>query len=242
MNKVEHLPYQIDPSSNRNHYYETLWKQKALELLSKHEPDVKGWSLLDYGSGRGETLMLGAAIGMKVKGTDLDPECVRLSSSHGEAVVLDLADPVAQLGAKAYDIVTCFHVLEHVPSPVATLGHISKMARKYALLAVPNGRLMPDLLRPSRNCGSINEGHLQNWDHSHFLNLAERHCGLKLIEWTFDHVKIPILSNQICNLLGQKAAIFFETRVFKKLFPYQSTSIIGLFEVVGEPTSGISSH
>jgi 2-polyprenyl-3-methyl-5-hydroxy-6-metoxy-1,4-benzoquinol methylase len=234
MKKIRHLPYAIDPEKNRNHYYETLWKVKALELLAKHKTDLMGWNLLDYGSGRGETLLLASQMGMRPKGTDLDPECVRLSSAYGEAVVLDLTDPVNQLGRKAYDVVTCFHVLEHVPSPVQTLGHLTQMARCYVLLAVPNGRMMPDLLRPHRNVDSINEGHLQNWDHSHLLNLAERHCGLKLVEWTFDHVKLPILSNQICRFLGQKAAIFFETKIFKRLFPYQSTSIIGLFEVVGD--------
>jgi hypothetical protein len=232
MNKIKHLPYQIDPDKNRNAYYETLWKEKALELLAKHEPELNGWNLLDYGSGRGETLMLAAKLGMRVKGTDLDPECVRLSSAFGESVELDVADPVAQLGRKAYDVVTCFHVLEHVPSPVATLGHLTQMARRYVLLAVPNGCMMPDLLRPRRNVYEINEGHLQNWDHSHLLNLAERHCGLKLVEWTFDHVKLPIFSNQICKRCGQKAAIYFETGLFKRLFPFQSTSIIGLFRVL----------
>jgi hypothetical protein len=232
MKKVYHLPYTIDPEKNRNHYYETLWKVKALELLAKHRTDLKNWNLLDYGSGRGETLMLAAQMGMQVKGTDLDPECVRLSSAYGESVVLNPFEPVNQLGRKTYDVVTCFHVLEHVPSPIVTLGHLAQMAKRYVLLAVPNGCMMPDLLRPNRNVYRINEGHLQNWDHSHLLNLAEMHCGLKLVEWTFDHVKLPIISNQICRILGKKAAIFCETKVFKRMFPYQSTSVIGLFEVV----------
>jgi hypothetical protein len=149
--------------------------------------------------------------------------------------VLDLSDPVLQLGQKAYDVVTCFHVLEHVPSPVTTLGHLSQMARRYVLLAVPNGGLMPDFLRPSRNCREINEGHLQNWDHSHLLNLAERHCGLKLVEWAFDHVRLPIISDLMAKVFGDKAAMSMETGMFRRLFPYQSTSIIGLFKVEMPP-------
>lgn len=231
MNKIKHLPYQIDPLTKRSHYYETLWKEKALELLSRHETNLQGWSLLDYGSGRGETLMMAAKLGMKVRGTDLDPECVRLSSEHGPSVLLNLDDPVAQLGEKSYDVVSCFHVLEHVPAPVTTLQHLSRMARRYVLLAVPNGGMMPDFLRPRRNVYEINEGHLQNWDYSHLLNLAERHCGLKLVEWGFDHVKIPILSGKIAQVVGDKTAKYFETGLFRRLFPYQSTSIIGLFRV-----------
>ena len=231
MKKIIHIPYHIDPSTNRFHYYETLWKNVALGLLQRHEPQLQGWTLLDYGSGRGETLKIAKEMGMTVKGTDLDPKCVDMSSAFGPAELLNIADPVGQLGRKAYDVVTCFHVLEHVPSPVTTLGHISELARRYVLLAVPNGGLIPDVLRPRRNCREINEGHLQTWDHSHLLNLAQRHCGLCLVEWAFDHVKIPIISSQIAKILGQKVAVYLETGLFRSLFPYQSTSIIGLFKV-----------
>jgi SAM-dependent methyltransferase len=233
MSNVSHLPYQIDPDSNRNHYYETLWKIRALELLTEKAGNQAGKVLLDYGCGRGETMDLAKKQGMTVRGTDMDPECVRLASEYGPCEVLDLADPVAQFGEKAADVVACFHVLEHVPCPVETMNQLRRLSRKHLLLAVPNLRLIPDLLRKDRNVFAINEGHLQSWDHSHFLNLAERHCGMKHLAWTFDHVKIPILSNLICNRLGQKAAVKYETGLFRNLFPYQSNSIIGLFEVVG---------
>jgi len=231
MSRINHLPYQIDPRSDRNHYYETLWKLKALELLRQHEPQVSGWSLLDYGCGRGETLKLAREMGMTVRGTDLDPECVRLSSEFGQVDLLDLSDPVAQLGKEAYDVVACFHVLEHVPNPRETLNHLREMARRYVLVAVPNLAGIPDLLRPGRNVVQVNEGHLQSWNHSHFLNLAERHCGLQLVAWGFDHVKIPIASNLVLKMLGQRAIVSLETGLFRRFFPYQSTSIIGLFKV-----------
>src|SRR6476659_3119634 len=93
----KHIPYQIDPSKNRFHYYENLWKLVALGLLQKHF-DVRGKTLLDYGCGRGESLSLFATAGMNVTGTDTDPECVRIASSAGQAVQLNPADPVAQFG------------------------------------------------------------------------------------------------------------------------------------------------
>lgn len=231
MNGVKHLPYTIDPDSDRNHYYETLWKEKAFELLLKHEPNVAGWKLLDYGCGRGETVKMAKGLGMKASGTDLDPECVRCTREFGEADLLDVDDPVGQFGTKAYDVVTCFHVLEHVPRPVETLRHLQSLARKYVLLAVPNLGRIPDLLRQKRNVHEINEGHLQSWDHSHLLNMAERHCGLTHVDWAFDQVKIPMISATICRRFGQKAAIRLETGLFLRLFPFQSSSIIALFKV-----------
>jgi SAM-dependent methyltransferase len=231
MSHIKHLPYHIDPAADRNHFYETLWKEKAFELLLNHEREVKSWSLLDYGCGRGETLKMAKELGMVVKGTDLDRECVRLSDEFGSAELLDVENPVGQFGEKKYDVVSCFHVLEHVPRPVETLNHLREIARKYVLLAVPNLGRIPDLFRQGRNVYEVNEGHLQSWDHSHLLNMAERHCGLKHVAWGFDQVKIPIISSTICRHFGQKAAIRLETGLFRRMFPYQSTSIIALFKV-----------
>lgn len=232
MKTIRHLPYQIDPASNRNHYYETLWKETALQLLEQYEPALSSWSLLDYGSGRGETLALAKKRGMRASGTDSDLECVRLSSYHGTSELLNLNDPVAQFGRRQYDVVCCFHVLEHVPSPVVTLGHLGQIARRYVLLAVPNACIGASFIRPQKHIYEVNEGHLQIWNHAHLLNLAERHCNLKLVSWAFDHVKLPLISNLIFRIFGQKAAIHFETGLFKRLFPFQSCSIIGLFKVL----------
>jgi hypothetical protein len=37
-----HLPYTIDTRTNRFHYYETLWKETALDLLARYEPQLEG--------------------------------------------------------------------------------------------------------------------------------------------------------------------------------------------------------
>src|SRR5688572_28505184 len=88
MNRPRHLPYEIDSTKNRFHYYETLWEQRGLELLARHL-SPKGQSILDYGCGRGEALRIFSEAGYRMTGTDADPECVRLSSEHGSAVLLN---------------------------------------------------------------------------------------------------------------------------------------------------------
>lgn len=228
--EIQHIPYRIDPENNRNHHYETLWKQTALGLLREREPDLGNWSLLDYGCGRGETMAMAKELGMIPAGTDLDPECVRLASAFGRAEVLDPEDPVGQFGSKAFDVVACFHVLEHVPRPLETLIHLREMSKKYVLIAVPN------LSRPrnyfwNRNWdATINDGHLQSWDHSHFRNLAEKHAGLRILAWGHDATIFPPFSNLVLKTLGRKAAIRFETGLFRRLWPYGSISVIALME------------
>ena len=105
------------------------------------------------------------------------------------------------------------------------------MARSYVVLAVPNLRFLNWLFYKRFELSFINEGHLQGWDHWHFRNLAERHCGLELVEWGTDATILPLLSASANRLLGPSMTIKLETGMFKKLFPYHCLSIIGLFRV-----------
>lgn len=227
----KHLPYHIDPTADRAAYYETYWKLVGLELLKKHQPSG-GLTVLDYGCGRGESLDFFGKGGFKVLGVDVDPECVRLSSKFGKAELLAHPEsPLQQFSAKSHDVVICFHVLEHVDNPRLVLGSLAKIARKYVLVAVPNLRYLNSMFTRHVDISRVNEGHLQSWDHWHFRSLAERHCGLRLVEWGFDATRLPILSPVIEKLFGHKGAIWFETGLFRRLFPFHGVSIIGLFAV-----------
>jgi SAM-dependent methyltransferase len=225
---VRHLPYEINPEKNRFHYYETLWKHVGVDLLKKHYR-TEGKSLLDYGCGRGETMELAAREGMKPTGTDLDPECVRLASKFGTSCMLNADDPLTQFGPKSFDVITCFHVLEHVPNPRETLQALGQIARDYVVLAVPNLRFLYWTFKRQFDVNMVNEGHLQGWDHWHFRNLAERHCGLELIEWGTDATILP-MSGLMLRLMGPKMTIKLETGPFRKLFPYHGISVLGLFK------------
>lgn len=230
---VEHLPYRIDPSSCRLHHYEQLWKETAFGLLRTENPSLQGWSHLDFGCGRGETMELATRLGMTSHGTDIDPQCLALSSAFGPTIALPDGDPLEQFGEKSYDVVSCFHVLEHVPSPKVTLRALAKIARKRVLVAVPNGSAFHDLLRPRTRWDTrVNEGHLQTWDHAHFRNLAERHCGLRILSWGFDTVMLPPFTHWLECVFGAKPTIALETGPLKWLFPYASLSIIAMMEPV----------
>lgn len=224
---IKHLPYEIDEGTNRFFYYENLWKREGLNLLLKH-CDPRGMSLLDYGCGRGECLQMAKEAGLVVLGTDVDPECVRLGARYGPTCALNTEDPVSQFGPKSFDVIACFHVLEHVENPKRVLRTIATIARSYVILAVPNlGRFHGLHERPE--LGMVNEGHLQSWDHCHLLGLAERHCGLKLVDWGTDATCIPFLSNRSQKFLGTKLTIKLETGIFRRFFPFHGVSVLGLF-------------
>ena len=232
---VEHLPYRIDPESCRFHRYEQLWKEAAFDLLLKESSSLAGWSHLDFGCGRGETMAMADGLGMASHGADIDPECLRLSSAYGSTSQLRGNSPLEQFSEKSFDLVTCFHVLEHVPRPKEILAALAKIARQRVLVAVPNLSAFHDLLRSrSRWDRPVNQGHLQSWDHAHFRNLAERHCGLRIVSWGFDTVIVPPVSQWVETVFGSRAAIALETRLFKRLYPYAALSVIALMEPVEE--------
>lgn len=230
---IRHLPYEIDESQNRSSFYENHWKRCAIELFLQHDK-AEGKTLLDYGCGRGETLQIAKAAGFVVTGTDVDPECVRLASKFGPTSQLNIENPLSQFGAKSFDVVACFHVLEHVDNPKKVLQTLAAISRQYVLLAVPNLRYLHWLFHRNINLNFINEGHLQSWDHWHLRSLAERHCGLKLVDWGFDATILPLVSNVSQKIFGSKATIWLETKPFRKAFPFHGISIIGLFEIQKE--------
>jgi len=227
---IQHLPYEINEAQNRFSFYENHWKRCAIELFLKQDK-ANGKTLLDYGCGRGETLQIAKAAGFAVTGTDVDPECVRLASKFGPTSQLNLENPLSQFGAKSFDVVACFHVLEHVDDPKKVLQTLAAISRQYVLLAVPNLRYLHRLFHRNIDLSHVNEGHLQSWDHWHLRNLAERHCGLKLVNWGFDATIFPIVSNISQKILGTKTTIWLETKPFRKMFPFHGVSVIGLFEV-----------
>jgi SAM-dependent methyltransferase len=231
---IRHLPYQIDEDKNRFHFFETLWKQRGLSLLLQYcSADNK--TLLDYGCGRGEMLALCSKAGFRVKGTDLDPKCVEIASKHGSTCILDADRPLQQFGAKSFDVVTCFHVLEHVDNPRRVLSQLADIARLYVVVAVPNLRYLHQLFQRRISLDSVNKGHLQSWDHWHLLNLAETHCGLKLVSWSTDATILPLLSRISLILFGRKVTLFLETGIFRKFFPFHGVSVLGLFRPVALP-------
>ena len=229
---MRHLPKQIDESADRAFLYENHWKRVGLGLMEARVGSLDGMRLLDYGCGRGETLALAKGLGMEVLGTDPDPECVEIAGQHGATVVLENPnDPVGQFGEKSHDVVTCFHVLEHVARPQEVLAALGRIARRHVLVAVPNLRSLPRLKHLRNEPGFVNEGHLQGWDHAHFRNLVEGHCGMKIAAWGHDHVKLPVVSEILRRIAGEKAVIRLETGGFVKLLPFHSASIIALIDV-----------
>jgi glycosyltransferase involved in cell wall biosynthesis len=106
---------------------------------------------LDVGCGVGTFLAAARGAGFEVSGTEVSAyACRHVKDTLGMDIV---EGPLEAAGFPdaCFDVVTLWHVLEHVPDPVVTLGEVRRVIKKDGLLvvAVPNvdNRIMKMLYR-----------------------------------------------------------------------------------------------
>lgn len=117
---------------------DAMWRRR-LRKIAHHRTSG---SLLDIGTGIGQFLHV-AQETFRVEGTEVSESALRigrdkygLALHHGS--LEEIADTI--LRERRFDIVTLFHVLEHVPYPVTTLAACRQLLVEGGLLviAVPN--------------------------------------------------------------------------------------------------------
>lgn len=95
--------------------------------------------LLDVGCATGRFLQLMASVGWRVSGIELDPEAAAKARTVTPEVIV--GDP-AELALRpaAFDVVTAFHVVEHLPDPAGAVRNMLSWLAPGGLLVieVPN--------------------------------------------------------------------------------------------------------
>ena len=100
---------------------------------------LSGGSLLDVGSGTGEVMMVARERGWKTQG--VEPERTGAEMARGRGLDVEIAHlEQSGLPERSYDVVSAFHVLEHVPDSQAFLQTLSRWVRPggFITIEVPN--------------------------------------------------------------------------------------------------------
>lgn len=111
-----------------------IWKQRLIGSILPHDARI-----LDIGCGTGEFL---GALSDKyiIEGIEPEPKAAQWASERFGFKVYtgDLGNALPDLGQ--YDLVTLWHVLEHMPDPVRELDRIYQLLSKngWLLIALPN--------------------------------------------------------------------------------------------------------
>ncbi|HXA84299.1 MAG TPA: class I SAM-dependent methyltransferase [Candidatus Dormibacteraeota bacterium] len=179
-----------------------LWKRRLKKLLSRSA----GGSLLDIGGGTGQFLHHAQPLFTSVVGTEVSESAVAIAKQkYGLAL---LAGKVEELDLRpdSFDIITLFHVLEHVPDPRMLIDRCQSILKHSGILlvAVPNDVLAWTskikklgkrlLIRPFRKfspvlgisrAGASHEIHLSHFTPSVLRRLLES-SGLHVVEESLD--------------------------------------------------------
>jgi SAM-dependent methyltransferase len=114
---------------------------RRLGYLSAVEQKAK---ILDYGCGAGGLLSKAKRDGKDITGLEVNFECADFLKADGHTVYSSLIE----VETRSLDVVTMFHVLEHLPDPIGTLEEIASkiVAGGSILIEVPSSddRLLQD--------------------------------------------------------------------------------------------------
>ena len=108
--------------------------KRKLSLLHSFFP--KSGSLLDIGAGTAEFLVQAKKQGWSIKGTDFSKKARTVALNKG----VDLLQGTEKLQSDFFEVITMWHVLEHLPNLNGQIKELDRLLKKNGLLfiAVPN--------------------------------------------------------------------------------------------------------
>lgn len=169
-------------------------------------------SILDVGCGRGDLLEVFKKQGWKVLGTQLSRTAARAAKETRGVDVVCGELPALELEAESFDVVTFFHVLEHLPEPGKYLQAAHRTLRADGLLVVE----VPD-------CSSLGFRALKarsfTFDYPHHLlfftpkslRLLLARCGFEVeavSRFSLEYSPYTTLQNMLNVLPGQPSRLY----------------------------------
>jgi 2-polyprenyl-3-methyl-5-hydroxy-6-metoxy-1,4-benzoquinol methylase len=187
-------------SAMTGYNFATIRYQQLSKIVDRHYSDLlakQDKHLLDIGCGEGDLLSVAKSNGWQITGTEISPEATAKANQllpnrvlTGELINLTLPN-------NSYDLITIYHVIEHLLDPIPTIAKIQELLKPggIAFIETPN----------IASLGAKIKG--KNWSHiippEHITYFQP--CSLKyaLQEAGFDKFKIftnaPYLVESIDN-------------------------------------------
>lgn len=177
-----------------------LWQHRAERVLG----GLAAGRLLDVGCGEGSFLHAAKTLGWQVTGTEISAEGVRLARQQWQIEAFCGSLEEARFPDNSFDVVTLWHVIEHVPDPKATLKEAARVARSGGriVIACPNRRAR--LFNAAYRIGRGRAMHLfdpsdRELHLSYFtvgsLGFLARQCGLQVVRVDVDRGHVQAIKH-----------------------------------------------
>lgn len=117
--------------------YQTVKKwalKNKVSIISKLQPHKK--SVLDIGAGTGDFLFTAKKMGWQIEGVEINEKARNLAANKN----INLYPEISNIPSKKYDVVTLWHVLEHLPNLKEVTQQIEALVKPkgFLVIAVPN--------------------------------------------------------------------------------------------------------
>lgn len=114
------------------HFIRSIALKRKLKLINSFNTDAK--NLLDVGCGTGDFLKTAQDNNWTITGVEPDDKAREIANSKTNNSVFEI-EKLQQLNSQSFDVITLWHVLEHLPNLKTDLA-------TFASLLKPNGRLI----------------------------------------------------------------------------------------------------
>lgn len=172
-------------------------KQRALKkkvaLITKSNNGIG--SVLDIGAGTGEFLKVASEYGWKVQGAEPNEKARFISKEKG----IDLIEDFTEFSNRQFDVVTLWHVLEHMPNLEKTISQIETLVKPGGtlLIAVPNYKSFDARYYNKHWAAYDVPRHLWHFSKSSMQKLFSKEFELKEIKpMIFDSFYVSLLSEK----------------------------------------------
>jgi SAM-dependent methyltransferase len=153
--------------------------QQFIESLNRYQGNsikFKGKGLLDIGSGTGDFLHIASSRGWQVEGIELSESSAKRANQllGGDFVRVGTLDD-CNLSSDSYDLITSYHVIEHLIDPVSMLNEIYNLLKPGGIvfLETPNMESIGAMIRGAK------WSNIKPPEHINYFNPASLGCGLE---------------------------------------------------------------
>lgn len=125
----------LDAKMREFYIHNAVFVEKRFELVKQ---SLVGKKLLDFGSGRAQFLIKAKELAHQVAGVELESRVKDIYRDNN----IPLFSHLDEIGGGAkYDLITAFHVMEHLQDPITILKQLATLLENNGkmLIEVPNG-------------------------------------------------------------------------------------------------------